>query len=595
MNKSRNLFDAIQDGLEVESMARKQVLLGSLYSLDSGVHEENEASGYFLDDSSGAKGYFVDDGTGVKLSDKLVNEGRALEMKTFREMNVYTYVLREDVKQMGRGKVVGVRWVDVLKGDIVRSRLVAQEFAGNDDRDDLFAATPPLSASKYILSEVASRSDSGTNSWRIMVLDVKRAFLYGYIEEEIFIELPPEDPMYGKGYLGKLVKAMYGTRAAPQVWQKVVREVMLSLGFKMNPIFPCVYYHAERDVTVRTHVDDFLCGGEKKHLKWLQEMLSIEFDLKCELLGKLKDEVSEVSFLGRMIRITNEGIEFEGDPKHSRILLDEWKMENSRSVSSPGTADEKANLKVKKMEEALVDPEMCKPFRRAAARINYMALDRADLAFSAKEVSRGMANPSQGDVVRLKRVIRYLMGSPRVVNIFRWQQPESALTVYSDSDWAGCAKTRKSSSGGMILRGGHLIAHWASTQATVALSSAEAELSALVKAISESLGIMNMLKDMGKSYSCSVFTDSSAANGIVHRLGAGKIKHLEARQLWVQNVVADKEVLVKKIPRDYNLSDALTHNWNVVDGAKHFSKAGLVWKPAAVTDIRRGGVGVSGL
>jgi len=125
---------------------------------------------------------------------------------------------------MGRGKVVGVRWVDVLKGEIVRSRLVAQEFAGNDDRDDLFAATPPLSASKYILSEVASRSDSGTNSWRIMVLDVKRAFLYGYIEEEIFIELPPEDPMYGKGYLGKLVKAMYGTRAAPQVWQKVVRE-----------------------------------------------------------------------------------------------------------------------------------------------------------------------------------------------------------------------------------------------------------------------------------------------------------------------------------------------------------------------------------
>jgi len=182
-------------------------------------------------------------------------------------------------------------------------------------------------------------------------------------------------------------------------------------------------------------------------------MLSIEFDLKCELLGKLKDEVSEVSFLGRTIRITNEGIEFEGDQKHSRILLDEWKMENSRSVSSPGTADEKANLEVKKMEEALVDPDMCKPFRRAAARISYMALDRADLAFSEKEVSRGMANPTQGDVVRLKRVIRYLMGSPRVVNIFRWQQPESALTVYSDSDWAGCAKTRKSSSGGMILRG----------------------------------------------------------------------------------------------------------------------------------------------
>jgi len=200
-----------------------------------GVHEENLASGYFIDDS-----------TGVKLSDRLVLEGRALEMKTFQEMKVYEYVRRDEFKRNGVGKIVGVRWVDIMKGNIVRSRLVAQEFAGKEERDDLFAATPPLSATKYILSEVASRSCSRTNSWRAMVLDVKRAFLYGYIEEDIYIELPPEDPMYGTGQVGKLIKAMYGTRAAPLVWQKVVRDVMKSLGFKMNPIFPCVYFHPER-------------------------------------------------------------------------------------------------------------------------------------------------------------------------------------------------------------------------------------------------------------------------------------------------------------------------------------------------------------
>ena len=494
-------------------------------------------------------------------------------------------------KSMGKGKIVGVRWVDILKGSIVRSRLVAQEFAGKDERDDLFAATPPLSATKYILSEVASRSCFGTNSWKVMVLDVKRAFLYGYIEEDIYIELPPEDPMYGTGKVGKLIKAMYGTRAAPLVWQKVVRDVMKSLGFKMNPIFPCVYFHPERDLTVLTHVDDFLCGGEKQHLKWLQKMLSMEFELKGEILGNLHDEAKETSFLGRTIRITGDGLEFEGDVKHVQVLLDEWDMDKCKSVSSPGTADEKANLEIKKMEETLLDAGVFKVFRRAAARINYMAQDRADLSFSAKEVSRGMANPTQGDLVRLKRVIRYLLGSPRVINTFRWQDPVTALTVYSDSDWAGYAKTRKSSSGGMILRGGHLIAHWASTQATIALSSAEAELNALVKAISESLGIMNMLKEMGKVHTCSVFTDSSAANGIVHRLGAGKIKHLEARQLWVQNVVGEKQLLVKKVPREFNLSDALTHNWSFVDASKHFSKAGLVWKPV---EVQRKSLGVLG-
>ena len=89
--------------------------------------------------------------------------------------------------------------------------------------------------------------------------------------------------------------------------------------------------------------------------------------------------------------------------------------------------------------------KVCLSYFVGQQRVNYMAQDRADLSFSAKEVSRGMANPTQGDLVRIKRVVRYLLGSPRVINLFRWQDPISALTVYSDSDWAGCAKTRKSS------------------------------------------------------------------------------------------------------------------------------------------------------
>ena len=66
--------------------------------------------------------------------------------------------------------------MDVQKGDIVRSRLVAQEFASNEDRDDLFAATPPLSATKVCISAAASHENK---DWGLMVLDVKRAFLYG--------------------------------------------------------------------------------------------------------------------------------------------------------------------------------------------------------------------------------------------------------------------------------------------------------------------------------------------------------------------------------------------------------------------------------
>ena len=129
-----------------------------------------------------------------------------------------------------------------------------------------------------------------------------------------------------------------------------------------------------------------------------------------------------------------------------------------------------------------------------------------------------------------------------------------------------------------MMLGKHLIAHWSSTQSVVALSSAEAELNALVKMFSETLGLRNTFLEMGRKVKIEIFTDSSASKGIVQREGCGKVKHLEARQLWIQGHVASKEVEVIKIPREQNSSDCLTHHWSAVDGYKHLSKVGLVWK-----------------
>ena len=124
----------------------------------------------------------------------------------------------------------------------------------------------------------------------------------------------------------------------------------------------------------------------------------------------------------------------------------------------------------------------------------------------------------------------------------------------------------------------HLITHWSSTQSTVALSSAEAELNALVKAVSESLGLKNMMNHAGVTMKIDVFTDSSAARGIVHRTGCGKVKHLEARQLWIQEAVESKSVKVAQVGRAHNPSDALTHHWTATDGYRHLNSLGLAWK-----------------
>ena len=80
-------------------------------------------------------------------------------MNGFQQMEVYEYVSREEAFSEPTGTVVGVRWVDHNKGTSVspevRSRLVAQEFASKDQRDDSFAATPPLAATRLLLAGLA--------------------------------------------------------------------------------------------------------------------------------------------------------------------------------------------------------------------------------------------------------------------------------------------------------------------------------------------------------------------------------------------------------------------------------------------------------
>ena len=363
----------------------------------------------------------------------------------------------------------------------------------------------------------------------------------------------------------------------PHVWQKAVKKVMSRLGFEMNPIHPCVYYHPGKDILVVTHVDDFLCSGNRSDLRWLSHELNKEFEIKGEMVGSRSGEVMETQFLGRTIKLTEEGYEYKSNDKHVKILLEEWDMGDSRALSCPGSSAEKPDKEGKKEEERDLDAKESTIYRRAAARINYMSLDRADLAYASKEASRGMAKPTVGDVVRLKRILRYLKGSPCVSNLFRWQSPQGIILGYCDSDWAGCVRTRKSTSGGFIMSGCHMISHWSSTQTVIALSSAEAELNAVVKMVSETLGVRNLFKSMGIDKKIIVKTDSSACNGIVHREGCGKVKHLETRQLWVQDVVSQKIVDVQKVPRADNPSDCLTHHWSAIDGGRHLHSVGLKW------------------
>ena len=111
------------------------------------------------------------------------------------------------------------------------------------------------------------------------------------------------------------------------------------------------------------------------------------------------------------------------------------------------------------------------------------------------------------------------------------QQSVDGVDVYTDTDWAGCPKTRKSTSGGCVMLGSHAITHWSPTQAGVALSSGEAEFAGVVRGAGQGLCYTALLHDLGVEARLRVWTDSSVAIGICNRLGLGKLRRLDTHTL----------------------------------------------------------------
>ena len=225
----------------------------------------------------------------------------------------------------------------------------------------------------------------------------------------------------------------------------------------------------------------------------------------------------------------------------------------------------------------VLTPSEATLFRALAARANYLSMDRPECAFATKELCRFFATPTKTGVEQLKRLIRYLAGAKRLVYHFDFDkgtEPEP-LTVYVDTDFAGCHVTRRSTSGGAACRGSHLIKHWSTTQSTVALSSAEAELTGISKGAAQGLGLQSIARDLGIELALRIMSDATAAIGISRRRGLGKVRHLATADLWMQDRIRKGDFALEKILGADNPSDMLTKHVNRDLISKHMVTLGL--------------------
>ena len=232
-----------EPGLPIDS----EILLMNL-AVDYGYSEEQELNEVTINNVAkriqmqdfswdlGPCDKVLDAATGELLPANLVKEGREKEMQQMRKHAVWE--LTPEKEAVG-GKKVRLKWVDLRRGDEVRSRLVAMEVAYDfRPESETFAGTPPLSIIRLLISIAATGAMDGPSAMLITIYDVSCAFLDSLIDELIWIRFPPG--LGPAGYVGELRKSMYGTRRASLLWGEHVGKTFTNKEFYRAKLWPAL-------------------------------------------------------------------------------------------------------------------------------------------------------------------------------------------------------------------------------------------------------------------------------------------------------------------------------------------------------------------
>ena len=137
-------------------------------------------------------------------------------------------------------------------------------------------------------------------------------------------------------------------------------------------------------------------------------------------------EGSECRLLNRVVRCTQNGWEIEPDQRHADLLVQALELKGTNGVTTPG--ENEARGQEEEENEVELSPEEATNYRSIAARANYLSADRPDIMYAVKELCRGMAKPTRGHWLKLKRLGRYLIESGRTVMRYDWQGHEHEVT-----------------------------------------------------------------------------------------------------------------------------------------------------------------------
>ncbi|GJT62024.1 ribonuclease H-like domain-containing protein [Tanacetum coccineum] len=358
------------------------------------------------------------------------------------------------------------------------------------------------------------------NNWSLYQLDINNAFLYGDLDETVYMDLPEGYYNFDDKRVCKLKNSLYGLKQAPRQWNAKLIQTLVECGFKQSKSDYSLFTKSEKGIflALLLHVDDIIVTGNNiDEIEKFKEFLRTKFQIKD--LGKLK------YFLGIEVLETDLGVCLS-QRKYCLDLLSEYGL----LACKPSATPLEQNLAIRN-ERTDIDKilDYITEYQRLIGKLIYLTHTRPDISYSVHCLSQFMHKPLRSHIkIALK---------------------------------AKCLATRKSVTGFCIKLNGSLISWKSKKQHTLAKSSAEAEYKAMAYVTSEVTWILKILRDLewDKVLPVNLYCDSQAAikiiaNPVFHE----RTKHLEIDLHFVREFFLSGVIKTKKISSAVQPADILT-------------------------------------
>ncbi|CAI7855134.1 unnamed protein product [Closterium sp. NIES-53] len=453
-------------------------------------------------------------------------------------------------------KALDCTWVLRVKTDIEgrlerrKTRLVIKGFQQREgiDFQEVFAPVAKVPMLRLLLAAAA------VCGWKVEQMDVKTAFLYGVVDEEIYMK-QPEGYDDGSGRVCRLNKAIYGLKRAPRCWYARLVEALEALGFKVSGCDESLFMTEgeEEKEFLLVYVDDILLFSPSlERIKEVQGKLKETF--QCKALGPV----------GYYLGLHVERNEVKGwlrlhQHKYLAAMGEKYGLEEGRSVKAPLPSG--FQLHLDEEEGEVLDYELQRWFQSMVGSLMYASVNtRPDIAFSVSQLARVVSRPLQEHLDAAQRLVRYCManswvglqysvhGQLKQKGVEEVSTKTGAparrghlyLSSFTDATWASDISDATSHGGYICCVGGSPVSWKSKKQGEIAHSSTESEYMALFHGVKEVVWMRRLLEELGQEQEgpTPVFCDSQGAiamarNAVLHGLN----KHMHIKWHWVRKEV----------------------------------------------------------